>query len=367
MKKTYIKIIILSIVFMFMACINSFAESSFRFMFENGKSVNPGEIVEVPIIIDRINIDGAEKKIYSFSGVIEYNTDIFELVPYVEQDGENYLKVNTELKDYGIDVVFDSESQKIKTSIDAGYFFGRTGGDSINYLNNYIEVGTMKFKAKENATKGEYSLFIKDIEASNGEFIIKTTSDYAVLYINGEEESDDAVAENETDKSASNKIVNNNNKKVVLKVEVSEDGKKITITPDEVNGEKIQVIKYKNNELKKENGKFIFNSEPNMIYEFFIYGVDGECLGNEFVKTIIESSKDDGKKSDESKDENSDNEKDKNNEENNNQKEDSNKNSNSNEKKSPQTGDYLYIVIAILVLCIYGFVIVYTIKKSKIK
>lgn len=354
MKRIIRKIIILSIFIIFAISLKSFAQSGFRFYIKEGVKVDPGETVEIPIIIDSINIEGIEKKIISFNGTLEYDKDVFELVPYQDGNEQYIIKLNPELNDYGIQVLYHQDTGIISTTLDSertGEFTNRmqnTGNTNIEFLNNYLEIGTVKIKAKEAASAGDYSVTITNIEGNNTEFNIYSSENYTKVHIN-EIKSDDTNKQdtNENSDKSNKGIIDNSKtvKKAILKIEVSKDGKKITITPDEEKGAKILTILYKGKELIKEDGKFIFESEPNDVYEFFVYAEDGTCLGNEFVTTIVneeEGTNDETEKEDTTKNE---------------EKEDG--------KKSPQTGDMVFVIVGILISVVLTLVFVEVKNRRK--
>jgi hypothetical protein len=211
----------------------------------------------------------------------------------------------------------------------------------MKYLNNMLTLGTMRFKAKEDAEVGDYPLFISNVEANNSEFTIKGYEESTQVTIYKDEKEQEEAPEQGKDESNYN-IVNKgaNSKKAVLTVEVSKDGKSITIAPDEVNGAVIKAITYNDKELSKENGVFVFESEPNKIYKFLVYGLNEGYLGNKYVSTAVEIKEE----SNEDKNEES--------------------NKSKNEEKSPQTGDTFYFVSATLIIAVIGLGICLT-KKNK--
>ena len=129
----------------------------------------------------------------------------------------------------------------------------------------------------------------------------------------------------------------------MLTIEVSEDKKLITLAPDEVNGAVVKTIKNKDTELAKENGVFVFESEPNKIYEFMIYGLDGKLLGNEYVSTAIETKEAEEKET---------------------TPEDKKDSGKKKEEKSPQTGDEMYIVSGIMILNLVSLTSLYILNKN---
>lgn len=307
-KKIIIRTLVISIILIFAISLHSFAESSFRLKFKDDNKIKAGETIEIPIIVDNINIEGVEKKIFTFSGKVE----------------------------------FDEETKQILTSLDKEYLdkvnAGTVEENNMKFLNNLLVLGTMKFKAKEDAKVGSYQVYISDVKANNSEFTIKPTMELTQINIYEDEEKEDEKPEVGKDQS---KYETNNNKngskKAILTIEVSEDGKNITLAPDEVNGAVVKKIKYKNTELAKENGVFVFESEPNNVYEFLIYGLNEGYLGNEFVSTKL--AKEDNNKRDEN-------------------------NGKKNEEKSPQTGDTFYFVSATLIIAVIGLG-ASVIKKNK--
>lgn len=341
MKASIRRIIIISIFMLLAFCVKSFAASSFEFKFQEGVKVQLDQTFEIPVIIDNIDIEGVEKKLTYFSGTVNYNDTVFEFLECED------------LYDQGIVVNYNSETQKISTTIDVSNWNGTN-------TDNLIMVGKMKFKVKPNSTPGKYDFCISDIEASNGENSVQATYKVVEVEVKGNEEP--AVApyvDDSTDKA--NKLVESDDgtsKKAILKIEVSQDGKKITITPDEENGSKISSITYKNTKLKKEEGKFVLATDPNMAYELFIYGADGKFLGNQYVTTVVQKeNNNDAKETDKTKADGSKAD---------GSKEDGSKEiNNDNVKKSPQTGDYIIIAVGTLIIMLSIIVLTRTTVKNK--
>ena len=342
-KKLIIKTLVISIILIFTISLQSFAESSFRLKFQDGTKLKAGETIEIPIIVDNINIEGVEKKIFTFSGKVEFDEETFELVPYEIDGEEKFFKPSEELADYGLLVRYDEETKQIVTSLEKEYIdkvnAGTVEENNMKFLNNLLVIGTMKFKAKEDAKVGSYQVYISNVEANNSEFTIKPTMEFT--QINIYEEAKEEQEKPEAGKDQSKYETNNNkngSKKAILTIEVSEDGKSITLAPDEVNGAIVKTIKYKNTELAKENGVFVFESEPNNVYEFLVYGLNEGYLGNEFVSTKIKAKEDNSKKEENKGDK--------------------------KEEKSPQTGDIVYLAGAMLIIAVIGLGICLT-KKNK--
>ena len=331
MKRIITKIVLVSIFLIFAISLKSFAESTLRFYVKDGVKVDSGAIVEVPIIIDGINIQGIEKKIFSFSGTLEYDETVFELVPYQNGDNSSIVKVNPELEGYGIIIKYNNADRTITTTLDYDYISemvaSQNGNENINvqYLNNYIQIGTIKVKAKEDAKPGDYLVTISNISANNSEFDISGYNNETKIHVNEILEDITNNVYDDNDESVNKQTIETTDKlkKPNLNIEVSKDGKQIIITPDEEKGAIVNAITYRGKELEKKDGKFIFSSEPNNAYEFFIYGADGVCYGNEIVTTMVDVNEEDENTTEENKTE-------------------------ENIKKSPQTGDYIAGVAAVL-------------------
>ena len=345
MKKTLYRIVFLTILLLFTIYLKSFAQGSFDFYVKEGLKVKPGETIEVPLYLDGIKLDGVEKNLLAFYGTIQLDEKVFEIVPYADN---SIVKFSSELTQYGIEAKYTASSKQITALIDYNHIESMTNSEIQNsnaymnqYLNKAIQVGTIQVKAKESAEGGNYTCKITNLNAENGEFEITAVDKQTQIYILPNDTGDKNLIEEDINEEERDVITNKEaSKKAMLKIEVSKDGKKITITPDEVNGAEISSVTYKNEELDWDGEKFVFDSEPNMIYEFFIYGADGSCLGNEFVKTII---KEEEKQEDNKKEETPVKE---------------------NEKKSPQTGDKIYIAVAILSLMLIAVIATTIIKKK---
>ena len=371
MKKTLLRIVFLTIILLLSIYLKSFAQGTFNFYAKEGLKVKPGETIEVPLYLDGIKLDGVEKNLLSFSGTIEYDINAFELIPY--EDG-SIVKVNEDVTSYeyevrvgtqsmkktikSMDIKYNASTKRITASItdDAVDLIVKNENSGASntyenfmdlYINKVIQVGTIQIKAKDNAESGNYVCKITDLKAENGEFEVESVEKETQIYIIPKDTGTKNTIEEDASNEERDVIINKEaSKKAILKIEVSKDGKKITITPDEVNGAEISAITNKNKELDWDGEKFVFDSEPNMIYEFFIYGADGSCLGNEFVKTII---KEEDNKQEENKQEE-------------NKKEETP--AKENEKKSPQTGDKIYIAVAILSLMLIAVIATTIIKKK---
>lgn len=330
MKKIITKIVLVSIFLIFAISLKSFAESTLRFYVKDGVKVDSGETVEVPIIIDGIDIQGIEKKIFSFSGTLNYDETVFELVPYQEGEKTSIIKINPELEDYGINLKYSDTDRVITTSLDYDYINEMVASKNdesidVKYLYNYVQIGTIKVKAKDGAKPGDYLVTISNISANNGEFDILGYNNETKIHINEIPQKIVNDINDDNDESVNKQTIETTDKlkKPILNIEVSKDGKQIIITPDEEKGAIVNAITYKGKELEKKDGKFIFSSEPNNAYEFFIYGADGVCYGNEIVTTIVDVNEEDENTTEENKTE-------------------------ENIKKSPQTGDYIAGVAAVL-------------------
>lgn len=330
MKKIITKIVLVSIFLIFAISLKSFAESTLRFYVKDGVKVDSGETVEVPIIIDGIDIQGIEKKIFSFSGTLNYDETVFELVPYQDGEKSSIIKINPELEDYGIKLKYNDTDRVITTSLDYDYINEMVASKNdesidVKYLYNYVQIGTIKVKAKDGAKPGDYLVTISNISANNGEFDILGYNNETKIHINEIPQKIVNDINDDNDESVNKQTIETTDKlkKPNLNIEVSKDGKQIIITPDEEKGAIVNAITYRGKELEKKDGKFIFSSEPNNAYEFFIYGADGVCYGNEIVTTIVDVNEEDENTTEENKTE-------------------------ENIKKSPQTGDYIAGVAAVL-------------------
>ena len=353
MKKIIAKITFISIILVLLFSLKSFAESTFRFKIPDNVKLDAGEVTEIPIYIDSVNIEGVEKKILDFYGTLKYDKNVFELIPYQTGNNNSVVKINDELQNYGMEIIYNAETGKISTSLNLDFTRNminkkeQNKGDEVNFLNGYIEIGTVKVKAKENAKPGDYEFTIADAQANNGEFEVEIGNPDTTIHINEPQKNAEInPIDNSSDEINHNdKTTEETSKKAILKIEVSKDGKKIIITPDVENGALISAITYNSRKLEYKDGSFVFDSEPNSVYEFFIYGADGSCLGNEFVKTIIkEENKQEGSKQEDNKKEETP--------------------AKENEKKSPQTADKISIAIAILSLMLIAIIATTIIKKK---
>lgn len=347
MEKRISKIIILTIIFiaaLFMVSIKSYASGSFKLYFPGDLKAEPGETIEVPLYLDSVNIEGVEKKMISFRGTVDFDSTAFELVPYTAGDASSVLSINDGLERYGLDVSYNADNNHVNGLLEPSALRTVTNTENgteyeYDFVNELIEVGKVKVKVKSGIEGGDYRFTISDAEGVSGEFEVVGINTNSTIHVALSNTGNKNEIADESSANRPETQLNSDTRTPKLTIEVSKDGKRITITPDEVNGAVIEAIKYKNTVLAKENGSFIFDSEPNKLYEFFIYGLGGKCFGNEYVTTVVNEEA----KTEENKD-------------------------SKNETKSPQTGDYIaYTVAALQVAVLAVCVIEMTRRLRKVK
>ena len=207
MKKIIKKITFISIILIFVLSAKVFATSSFRIMFQDGKGAKVGETIEIPIIIDSINIEGAEKNIYYFTANLEIDEDSLELVAY---ENDEYIKVNEELKDYGLEISYNAEEQKLQTGFSQQLINKLSDEDdssNIKALNNYLEIGTIKLKVKDGTKPDSYLIGITNVEGGNSEIYLDANDRYSVVEVYEDEEQEESPLDKGEDESKSETIV----------------------------------------------------------------------------------------------------------------------------------------------------------------
>ena len=203
MKKIIKKITFISIILIFVLSAKVFATSSFRIMFQDGKGAKVGETIEIPIIIDSINIEGAEKNIYYFTANLEIDEDSLELVAY---ENDEYIKVNEELKDYGLEISYNAEEQKLQTGFSQQLINKLSDEDdssNIKALNNYLEIGTIKLKVKDGTKPDSYLIGITNVEGGNSEIYLDANDRYSVVEVYEDEEQEESPLDKGEDESKS--------------------------------------------------------------------------------------------------------------------------------------------------------------------
>lgn len=347
MEKRISKIIVLTIIFiaaLFMVSIKSYASGSFKLYFQDHLEADPGETLEVPIFLDSVNIEGVEKKMISFRGTIDIDESAFELIPYTEGDNSSIVNVSSNLETYGLEVSYNPENKHINGLLERSALSSVTNTENgteyeYEFVNELIQIGTVKVRVKDDIEGGNYKFKISECEGVSGEFEITGISTDTTIAVELKNTGEKNEITEESNANRPETQLNSDTRTPKLTIDVSKDGKRITITPDEVNGAVIEAIKYKNTVLARENGSFVFDSEPNRLYEFFIFGVGGKCFGNEYVTTVVNEEE----KTEENKD-------------------------SKNETKSPQTGDYIAYTVAALQVAILAIcVIEMTRRLRKIK
>lgn len=325
------KILILFIITELIVTVKAHAETSFILSFKPDAVCNMGETVEVPILLHDIDIEGSG--LIALSCKIEY-ADELELV---EIDDGEYFRLNEELESYASRVEFNPDTKILSFSLSSNYFLNVSSSFS-----DYVEFGTMKFKADDNIYSGYYEVSITNIEIGN----ITIDNTYSSILVNGLERRDHEDVNNSVNKESSLETIRQSSEKeVILDIDVSSDGKKITITADEDNGVPVGYIVVDGQRIDLKDGKFVIETEPNSEYEVYVYDTNGNYLTKKYITTYIEQNNNN------------------NNKENKEEKESSSK----EEKKVLKTGDYVLIAAGVLGICLVIIVIVVIIKKKNDK
>jgi len=353
MKKILIKIIFLVLFCGIFAIVNSYASDSFKVSFGDSIEIDAGESVEVPLTIENISLEGQEKILLGFECEIEYDEDIFE-IEYVSANG---------LNDYYSDETHQYVCNVVNTNAS---------------LTNITDVAIFKLTAKENIESGVYYITFSNLEAGNDEKTVVEGTYVTTVYVNGIE-SEETEEEEESISNVGNiEELASVYKELIAEITVNDEGTEVTIVPDEINGAEVSSVVVDGNNLTKNDGKYVFATEPNEVYMIYFYGSNGAFLGSKYVLTVVDEDytgditnptkedTEDGQeenneenKEDNTKDENkSDNEQ----ESKNDTKEDSTK---QNVEKSAQTGDNIIIAIATLIMATAILIALLGIKLRK--
>ena len=348
MKKIFLKLSLLIIIFALFISSNVLAnENTFRVSFQSGKTMDAGQTIDVPIRLDNINVDGIQKGVISFSCNINFDNTVFEIIPYADN---TYVQISEEMKDYA-NYTFNIENNKFLFTLNSSYF------DEIgDYINNYVEIASIKLKAKETAETGNYELSITNIEGGNDEVNINGVDSISKLYINGIENN---VVTEEEDVLGSVNDITEENKEVIIDVKQNEDGSKVTITVDNENGMEVGFIKFNDIDYTSNNGVFEIDTIPGTTNTIKLYDLEGNFLGITYVQTIIKELSVENGEIDNDVTEDKDDE----------IKEDSDNNDNKQDEDtnipgdSVQTGDKVYWAIAIILIVCGIWLIVFTKRR----
>lgn len=331
MKKTIFKIIILAVLLEVLMRVSVYASSSFRLKFEDGKQVDAGDVVEIPVIIDQVLMDGVQKGVLAFKGTVDYDSDVLDLVAF---DSGEYFQIDEDIRRYA-SASYEEGSKLLFYNLNTNYI-----NDIKDSLNEYTVLGKMKFRANEDAETGNYEITIKDIQVTNDEVSTEGYSETTLLHINGAEQENPVIPDDDDLDSGAKRIVNERDEKdQKLAIEVNEDGTLMLITVDQVNGAKVAYIVVDGKKLDKKDNKFAMVTEPNKTYLLYLYDENGNYIGKEYVNTFIE---------DKSSDENDEKEKEQKNE----------------NQKRPKTGDMIMLSVATLIIFGYSGLALYLVKKK---
>lgn len=355
--KKLLKLSIVALIFQIFIMTNVFANETdnFRVHFEEGLSVNDGESIEVPIILDNIDVNGVQKGIVALNFKFEYDNTVFELEKF---DNDSYFMLDEELDTKLSGARFNEEVFKVVLQF-----------DTQEYITERTVLGKIKIKAKEGVLSGNYELSITELEGGNEDSNIEVGSYITKLYVNGDNLIEEEVNQEYNDKLVGTtvKLESIEQKELKVSIEQNEDGSEIRIIPDNVNGAEVGKVLIQNDEVENKDGVFVAKIEQGKIYEVYFYGVDGNYLGMEIVKTSDNTVKED---EDNLPENDKDNvlEDDKDNipeEDKDNTSEEKPNNQDKEDTNSVQTGDNIYIIINILMLMVMGLIIGFAIQKMR--
>lgn len=346
MKNRLLKIIIFVLIFIACSTLKSSADQNFRVRFKDGMSVKNGDTLEIPLLIDDIKLDeiqGVQDGIIEFSCNIKYDEDVFTLDDFYE----NKIKY----QNYTLGTAsYYNESKKLVFRMDE-YYLKEVQSSNINIA----EVGTFVFNVNEDAKKGEYEVETLNVYGGNDEKTsVSGNGMITKVYIDGIAKEKIINDETEPSEESGFKEINGKEKGINIKINPNSDGTKVTVSVDKNNSIDIGYLIVNDKKIgPNNNGIFEFDTEPNTTYNVNVYDVNGRFLCNDYVVTLVDDINN-GTNSSGKENENIDNNKD-DNEHGKDQNNDSNKEPQENEKSSPQTGDYVYIAVAILAIltCIW--------------
>ncbi len=365
--KKIIKISILVIILGLCISIKSFAASPFRIMFEEGVEAKMGETVEVPLILDSINIDNVAQELNQVKCKITCDENVFEIVGF----NTDLVVVNQETGTVSKNVYYNEETKAVVYP----------NGTNKVYISDRTEIGVVTFKVKDNIETGNYNIRVIDVEASNDGNLIELDGMTTSVYVKGidveETKEEEEEYQVEVPEVQGPTVYEEEFKEIKLRIQMKKDGTQLVITPDEVNGGKVGSIKVNGVLVERTDDKYVVATEPNTFYNILVFDVYGNNVySDSFVTSVVEeetkneenTNKEDDKKDEEKKDE------DKKDEQQNTDKEDTNKEDTNKEdtakpssevKKSPQTGDGIYTSIILLVVATCAWIIAYGVKYVK--
>ena len=343
MKKILIKIIFLVLFCGIFAVVNSYASDSFKVSFGDSIEIDAGESVEVPLTIENISLEGQEKILLGFQCKIEYDEDLFE-IEYVSANGLNDY-YNDETHQYVCNVVNANAS-----------------------LTNITDVAIFKLTAKENIESGVYYITFSNLEAGNDEKTVVEDTYVTSVYVNGIESEETEEEEDSISNVGNIEELSSVYKELIAEITVNDEGTKVTIVPDEVNGAEVSSVVVDGNTLTRNDGKYVFATEPNEVYMIYFYGSSGAFLGSRYVLTVVDEDytgditnptkedTEDGKSEDGQEENNEENKEDNTKDENKSNNEQESKNDTKEDStkqsvnKSAQTGDNIIVAIATLIM-----------------
>lgn len=279
MKKSLFRLGIIALIIQLLTISKVFATDSFRVRFENELSVKAGEQIEVPIIIDNIHFeDSVQKGILAFSCKLDYDTDVFELIGTDKGESTEYIHFSENVEPYISRCVFVPETKGLVIEIGQSAL---ENGEK--YIDKYTKIASITLKAKEDSISGRYVIAITDVEGGNVETSVDVVGVASTIYIDGIEKEDGSKPEVNSEKRNIGTITDIDEKGLKVEFKKSEDGTKLIINVDNVNGIEVEKVVLDGEELKGENGSFIADVESGKVYKALFYSEDGNLIGIQMV------------------------------------------------------------------------------------
>lgn len=273
-KNIYFKIAFIMILLFLYVSINVYATDGFRIRLQEELSVKAGETIEVPLVLDNINLDGVQKGINSFSCTLNYDKSIFELVRF---DDDSLFYIGDDLIMY-VQNTFNEENNRLVMQFSDSYF-NEYGGE---YVDKYLEIGRIKLKAKDDAKTGIYNISVTDVEGGNLEKTEYVSNYESKIYVIGiEEGKKEIITEENLLSQKTNEEVSK--KEIIVEITQNQNGTELYIKPDIENGIVIGKVMLGNNQLTEKDGVYTAQVDAGYTYTIRLYDCNGEFIGTKVV------------------------------------------------------------------------------------
>lgn len=257
----------------------SSSQSSFTVRFGNELNVKSGENVNVPIIIDSVNIaNTVQRGIVAFNCKFKFYDDTLEMLGTTSGSTTEYFHANENISAAINKCYFTKETNALLIELDVSRL-----GDGRQYIDSYTELGYITLHAAENAKDGFYPVSIVDVEGGNDEQSVRPKGSTSYIHVDGIKEQLAQRADNMINEATRGTTTNLNRNELMVSFNESDDGTKLFIHVDEQNGAKVASAAIDGNALEKKGDYFEANVEPGKAYAVSFYDENGNTVGIKWV------------------------------------------------------------------------------------